>query len=857
MLEPSSQSSNVVSSAPNSGRKETLDWRGYAAVFVLALVVTTLHHVFEGGTKVALLFDGRHYFESCQRACALILALGTMHADKVAQAESAFREFVMLDGPVLPALFGSFYACFGHVPASEDWTKLVWLQTILQAIASTLICKLSFQLTRQKLIAFICAALWIFYPSALIASGRLMTEDIAVVLLLSLPLLLRGAMGEKRAEGSNNSSLLERVLQLFSLNQYGLAGGIISGLLILLKPGMIPSVVLTWLATTVLSRQKTSVVLSLLLGTGLALSPWLLYTKQTTGKASITVQRMPVHNALIGWDPETRGWQTNPPSGFERVLNTGTEPLPTIEGIWLSHPSQCCKTLFDKLGHLYSTPWNDYRAKALLMDARVQEFLHQILLFAGLFGFAAWLLSPLRKSRLALLCATAALGQCVYLMFEPVCRYAFPQFAFAPVFFALGLLQLFNRPTNTRNVILAGFAALSATALILYGESSSNQYLTEETSELQPKQSLEAVISVAPSNLEKADHAWILVDGDQRIEQSNISINGTKITEQLLPLNYFDSQRYLALNLMKEVAYGLNKPVTDFRIWRALPISVDLLQSGKVSIQLQAPETGCTIFGDKSASRNYLSPDFLCVNRLINSKTSLEMRNESPILSGLKESSFQLSGKREGDKSPEQPTRTSNTTRSNPRIMLMLTLPKTGTKETKTTDTQTEEKFEKDIEAKAFDENLRTADGDIKIGKSIIKAARTTATIIDLPKYPHATNFRIKLSGELRSSRKTGQVGIVVETITDRKRECFLGRLPSYLKTTDQWSSFKIEDVAPINQGDGHVTAISVALFPGPWQQIAGYGCDKTCTDTTLRKLHLEVEPLNLPTLEGKNLFYY
>ena len=156
---------------PGPIRKANLDWRAYALVFVASIIVVALHHVFEPGIKVALLFDGRHYFESSQKACALVLALLSMRASAVIEAEHALRPYVMLDGPILPTLFGSLYACLGRIPASSDWTIILFVQAVLHALAAVLTCKITFQITRRKTVAFVCAALWILYPAALVASA--------------------------------------------------------------------------------------------------------------------------------------------------------------------------------------------------------------------------------------------------------------------------------------------------------------------------------------------------------------------------------------------------------------------------------------------------------------------------------------------------------------------------------------------------------------------------------------------------------------------------------------------------------------------------------------------------------------
>ncbi len=860
----------------NSVNKASLGWRSYAAVFVIATAATALHHVLEPGVKVALLFDGRHYFESCQHVTTLILAAVSMKPAAAVAAEQALRDWIMLDGPILPCLFGSVFACLGHSPASSDWTVIIAVQTVLHAIAAVLVCKLAFQLTRNKQIAYVSAALWTFYPAAVLASGRLMTESIAVVLLLCLPLALRGALRKTGSTELQPSSIIQRLSTILSGNPYGFTAGIVSGLLILLKPGMIPSVVLCWIAGMVMTQKRLALAVALVIGSGLALSPWLLYTKQTTGKAAITVQRMPVHNALIGWDPETNGWQTNPPSGFERVMNTGGEPLSVIEGIWISHPQECLNILGEKFGHLYSTPWNDYRAKAFLLNPQGQGIYHYLLLFAGLAGLFAWILGEQRKNKLAILCVSAAAGQCVYLMFEPVCRYAFPQFAFAPILFALSLLQIKGASRNLKVVFVATGLSIGCVGLIAFSESLATQRLDETTHFLDYRDQAIQRISIAPSASKKATLALLLVDGDKNLGNNLVEVNGHNCEGQLLPFNYYDPQRYQAFNLLKELGYGLNVPVDDFRLWRAIPVPFELIKDGKLEIKITSGTNGSTIYGESHPGRNYLSPDFLCVNRLINSKASMEMRNESPILAGQSNHQSSL-----------RDTDGTHSLTDSLRIKLLLAQPigegssanveQKSLVENATTPGSSKISpkrrasahgdskkaidasavFLKDLELKDFDENLRGQDGDLKISKSILKAARTTGTVISLPDFGSAANLAISLSGQVRSGINAGSAGVVVETITDKKSECILARLPSSIETNREWSKFEIKDIAPYLSRQGRVTSISVAFFPGPWQQVAGYGCDRSCTDSRFRHLKLEVKAVDLPSLSGMHLSYF
>ena len=109
----------------------------------------------------------------------------------------------------------------------------------------------------------------------------------------------------------------------------------------------------------------------------------------------------------------------------------------------------------------------------------------------------------------------------------------------------------------------------------------------------------------------------------------------------------------------------------------------------------------------------------------------------------------------------------------------------------------------------------------------------------------------------MRANGKAGALGVVIETITANHKECFLARLPSSLPTTTNWTHFEITDLAPCSTQQGEVEAVSIAFFPGPWQQIAGYGADKKCTDTLLRNLRLTVKPSSLPSLADKQLLFF
>lgn len=209
----------------------------------------------------------------------------------------------------------------------------------------------------------------------------------------------------------------------------------------------------------------------------------------------------------------------------------------------------------------------------------------------------------------------------------------------------------------------------------------------------------------------------------------------------------------------------------------------------------------------------------------------MEMRNDSPILAGQSE-------------------RSSTTTTGG------ATTPTKDNKANKSSLTEDVTDFQVHLQPKGFDENMRTLQGELKISRSILKAARTTGVIQKIPAFA-SPNLSVTLEGEMRAVSKPGELGVVVSTVTDKHNECFLARLPSALKTVPEWTHFEITDVAPRVTRQGNVEAISLAFFPGAWQQIAGYGTDKKCTDTLLRNLTLKVRSAKIPSLSDKQLLIF
>ena len=90
----------------------------------------------------------------------------------------------------------------------------------------------------------------------------------------------------------------------------------------------------------------------------------------------------------------------------------------------------------------------------------------------------------------------------------------------------------------------------------------------------------------------------------------DIEVNGYECSAPILPFNYYDPNRYQSFTLMKELAYGMNIGVDDFRQWRAVQVPVEAIaHKSQINIKI-IPSAATTIYGDIDSSRHFLSPRF-------------------------------------------------------------------------------------------------------------------------------------------------------------------------------------------------------------------------------------------------------
>jgi hypothetical protein len=69
---------------------------------------------------------------------------------------------------------------------------------------------------------------------------------------------------------------------------------------------------------------------------------------------------------------------------------------------------------------------------------------------------------------------------------------------------------------------------------------------------------------------------------------------------------------------------------------------------------------------------------------------------------------------------------------------------------------------------------------------------------------------------------------------------------------SEQWKSFEISDLIAPAQFPGGLKMLTITLFPGEWENVKEYGCDRRCADALFNDMQIELEPINTPRLDGK-----
>jgi hypothetical protein len=794
-----------------------------ALMFACGTILPLIQNLIIKEPTTTLIFDSGHYLLTVKTM--LKFAAAYIHHLPTHDLADQLRSLISLDGPVLTGFYFFVFGCFGWMSHGNDAHLVLVCQAIMNGLSCVLIWLGAVHLVADKKAATVAALLWAFYPGAIAASSLLLTEPLAVILLLSLIWIA--------------PQIKDRVV-------FAGGAGVLIGLLILLKPplllGMIASAaLLLWRC-----RAQWRNVACLILALTLTLAPWFYFTQKTTGKASLVVQRLPVHNVVIGNDLDTNGWQVIPPSPLERMFSEKDNPLGVLEGLWFAHPQELSVLTLKKISRLFGAPWNDYGMKVFGLSYSPQTAYHGVILFAGIAG-ACLLLTRKRLLDLdVLLVLLICCSSASYLVFEGCARYVF---VLVPLLCIVGATTwselLSGRLFNVKGAMIS-----VASLLLMIGVMNLESILSfkyEVAHKIEPGSSFAKTIDFSNSSLPTHyDGAFLLVDGSSGLESCRFELNDHKLQQPIL-LRRLDSITHpIDLNQLGLVAEGMGIGFDQLRQWRAIPIDPSSIKrKGANLISITTADQPVTVYGDDGVSRKVPSLIDMYVSRLFLNPDERESRvNNNLVCNSSKQESFLVPSIH----TPPQllPGRL--------RVDLAFALSNSPKKQSANKEQlDLKETFEKKLDQKNFDIHLWDSQSTLRMNSNIYRATSYSGTLVKLPALKKGTFYRFELGGISRSPSEKSYYRIEVYVSDAKERFIKLLAVPAELEADWQWRSFNFSDILPATCLEGPPVAVEIRIAP---LKHSGFLKKQPC-DVLLRDLILSVQPVDYPDLATNRLLVY
>ena len=649
---PVGVSHEKAESSPESAEKVSISyWLLIPFAFITALSAALLHNFNFCESRIVLATDGKHFLTTIQLLVQFLNHV-VLHAPLPPNflTDSQLAGHILLDGPLMSTIYAPLFVVLGKIPDPRDWMTLVIAQSIMHAISTSGLVYLVLRVTRVPLFAAVAILLYGLYPAAILQTGHFMSEIPVTLLLITFMLSLTGT----------KSRLLLTI-----------GGGIAAAMILLSKPALMPCIAVVAAIGVFRANQRFKTFTGLLLGAAAVLLAWSSFSYAATGKFNPTAQRQPLYNVVTGWNHEANGWAFNPHPPLTDMFTEDEGPINAARGLWTSYPQESFRLAVSKLSRLSSCPWNDFKGRALGLDANSQILFHRIVLCFAAFGAAIYFwcarrfLSHTQKT-IVLSSFAIVFTHLAYLMVECQPRYTFTAMPFVVLLAAYGIWQAAKLPFEDKQRRLMLGTSL-AFALVLVGglinaETICSYFDPKNAKErehaLEKNQFVEKLIYLSgvktPS---KVDRVFLFVDGNKNLEKSKVVVNGVTLTEPLRSTMHFDAPHYLLFDQMREFAPAMRISVDDLRQWRAIPVSKDLINwkgPNRISIHAQAKESA--IYSDGRHLRYAYSPDYCNYGILAAAPVSAgaESRYTDPVLTAkCIEESFISPDPKRAEKNPD------------------------------------------------------------------------------------------------------------------------------------------------------------------------------------------------------------
>jgi hypothetical protein len=909
--------------AVDSRGEGSIGWFALVGIFLCAVGASLWQELSGQHACITFLGDSRHYLETCRQLTSAMLSC--MHGSHVAGG-SAAASSLLLDGPILPLVPAVMFAILNRLPATTDWQYFVAVGAVWHGASALLVTLLSARLLSRK---WACAAglCWAFYPAALSASGRFLTEGLtSLILLMLLWCATRTAV---------------TCSQLWRAAKWSFAAGICCGVLLLLKPVLVgASALLTLVLCANLRGWKARIITLSMLAVGAAVvaAPWALFTYQVTGQPHLTPERCPQYNMAMGCDVDSDGWGALPASPLTELMTGCPDAGSILSAAWHTWPGQMLGLTLRKVTRLWSIEWNDFRFGIGLLSFSLQQWWHRALICLGIVGALAFLgrrstsLSDEKETAAGNVVACGSVmiiaGHLMYAPFEAIARYGFSSMPFVVILAVYALSRIKRHPFVLAAVVLCGLAisqcctsdffglCVSLThefrtaALLVFVVQSFllvssiclvccyvNSFAAEKKLSTATKLAAAAVAvgclailgaftldgrqlrgwtatikegqtacrQIKLSLPRTPATAWVVIDGDSSLSDAVILVNGHVADDSVRSLFRLRPSSYFSCNLMRSFAAKQGKTIDEVRQWRAVAIPVAWLDTaGQNVIGVRARgNQAVTLYGDYddlwSSRHHWPQLSSFSAGKLCNSTDEMEARLSDPV--GSRAESFcwkELAiGRRQNDLSEHVGLQTGQY-----RICLLLGF---GNSAAKAGDRETANAapIVQHLTPLRFDpifRNLHASDCRLCVNRTALKAAASIGCNFSLPRQLRSAKLlRIKLAGDARALHGTATVSVVpiLSSPEAQHFDAALSSTPASLPVRESWQHFEICDEVPPNAVPGGLAAISVALYPGAWEETSEYGCIKRSGDACLKNLTLSIQPIDRPLIGDEFLAIY
>ncbi len=821
---------------------------GPIVVAVAAASVALAYHFVYGHAKSSLIYDARSYLWTSAQISHFLIDLSHLKWSWDLVTNPEFREHLFNDGPVYTTFIGSIFALMQHVPVQKDWVKVEVIQSILHGLSTVLVFDLARRLVRtgdagltgeaaervSNIAGYSAALVWGLYPAAVVATGFLYTEPLAVFVIALFTW----------AAASRSETIKANLLA-------GSAGALV----VLIKPVLAPAALVGCLFRIVLSPKRIKSFAILTVGMALTIMPWSAYTHFVCGKMQVTTPRFASYNVVMGSDLESDGRLCIPCTPLTNFFRSDESPVYFVASQWRWHPVESLQLMARKVTRLLTYEWNDFRHAYFGVTAPQQRWWHLAMLYLGLAG-AIYAISTrkLDSSSKPVVVALALMWMpLIYLLFEANSRYGFTIMPMYAAFSGLFLSYLLSRQGRKPVVVLSAVLAIVGLATFLQiGNWACTGAPSETMVNINSNQTLVTAIDLSKITQPKSNYEpVVLVDSQRSLESAKVEFNGHPL-DNLKGLRYFDSSIYDGYYVTKEMASAMNVSPEEFRQWRLARVPKELINwRGTNEIRITPGQTS-TIYGDTSAQVECLpSLRHFCPNKLCNSPEGFETR--APLLRPSKNSyRFSRIEGAQGNLTGSARVRIGLVMDSPRKRKLILPL----NNYTFSANNDQRPILEQELRPEQFAFIMRssTGDGTIRSNRFIVEHAAPIAEI-QLPEPVSPENrLRVSLTGEVKAVAP----GLASAVITNGKF-AVLSTNPAAINVDTHWQPFQIEDAMPLvllRKKEGGYS-LTVALYPGPWLDETGYGSNRKSSDATFRNLKLKVSYFKELDLSGRQVYVY